>query len=200
MATRSKKASKKKTVALTSADGPLRLDLGCGTRKVGPEWYGVDKLEFPGVDRVVDLTARNPDGTFKKWPWKDDSVIEVNCTHFLEHLEVDERIHFVNELWRILKPEGQAKVVVPHWASCRAYGDLTHKWPPVSEFWFFYLARDWRASEAPHNTEYTCNFHATWGYGMNAALNPYNEERKQYMLQWYKEAAQELHATLIKKP
>ena len=69
--------------------------------------------------------------------------------YFVEHLDAKERIHFVNEAHRVLRPGGQMHLVTPDWSSCRAYGDLTHKWPPVSEFWFFYLDKDWRAANAP---------------------------------------------------
>lgn len=111
------------------AKGPIRIDLGCGKnkRKDG-EWIGVDELNFDGVDVVLNVGK-------SKWPWKDGSVDEVHASHFVEHLKPEERIHFVNELFRVLKnPQHQdgkivsgfATVIVPHWASQRAYGDLTH--------------------------------------------------------------------------
>src|ERR1700751_2644070 len=93
---------------------PLKLDLGCGTRKKDG-FVGVDIRNFKGVDKVADLT--------KGWPWKNNSVDEVYCSHFIEHLEVPERIHFVNELYRVLKPGATALIITPHWCSHRAYGD-----------------------------------------------------------------------------
>jgi predicted SAM-dependent methyltransferase len=171
--------------------GELKLDLGCGKNK--KEGYiGVDKIKFDGVDVVLDIGK-------EKWPWEDESVDSVYCSHFVEHLEASERIHFVNELYRVLKEKAQAQVIVPHWASCRAYGDLTHKWPPVSEFWFYYLSKDWRSVNAPHNSEYMCDFEVTWGYGMSQELFSRNEEYRLYAMKNYKEAITDMIATFTKK-
>lgn len=168
---------------------PLRLDFGCGPHpREGFE--GVDSRDF-GQPHRLDLT--------KRWPWKDGSVDEAHCSHFIEHLDAEERIHFVNELYRVLKPGAKCQVITPHWASARAYGDLTHKWPPVAEFWFFYLAKTWRAANAPHNDAYTCDFEVTWGYAMHQAIAGRNQEFQTNALQWYKEAAQDTVATFTKR-
>lgn len=190
---------------------PIRLDFGCGPNKIkeeGKEWLGVDSLDFPGVDLVLDLTAKeksiqNKDfsvtHTYKAWPWADNSVDEIHCSHFLEHLTADERVHFVNECYRVLKTGAQCRITVPHWNSNRAYGDLTHKWPPVAEMWFYYLSKEWRAGNAPHSTyNAEVNFVAGWGYSMHQSLLVRNQEHQQYALANFKEAAQDIIATLTK--
>jgi len=169
---------------------PLKLDLGCGKNKTAPDWVGVDARKFEGVDLVHDLT--------KPWPWKNDSVDEAHCSHFLEHLDATERIHFVNELYRVLKPGAQCKLVTPDANSGRAYGDLTHKWPPVVSFWFYYLSREWRAQNAPHNDFYTCNFAVGWGHSLRPDIAVRNQEYQQFALANFKEAAQDMIATLTK--
>lgn len=166
----------------------LKLDLGCG-KNARDGFTGVDCRDF-GQPLVVDL--RQP------WPWENDSVAEVHTSHFIEHLTAPERIHFVNELCRVLRPGAKAQIIVPHWASCRAYGDLTHQWPPVSEFWFYYLSKKWRAENAPHNDAYTCDFEATWGYLINPKIAVRNQDFQQFAMEFYKEAAQDICATLIK--
>lgn len=172
---------------------PLKLDLGCGKNK-REGFLGVDSIKFDGVDIVADLR--------EKWPWEDGSVDEVHCSHFLEHFERLERIHFANELYRVLKPNGTAQIIVPHWCSNRAYGDMTHCWPPVSEMWFFYLDKPWRSVNAPHDDiehnpkGYNCDFAATWGYAMHASLNVRPAEYQQHALTFWKEAAQDIVATL----
>jgi hypothetical protein len=168
----------------------MKIDFGCGKNK-REGFVGVDSRQFEGVDQVVDLT--------KPWPWEDGSAEEANASHFVEHLNAQERIHFVNELYRVLVPGGKCTVIVPHWASCRAYGDLTHQWPPVSEFWFYYLSKEWRAVNAPHNDGYTCDFDATWGYSLHPGLQPRNQEYQQHALQSFKEAAQDIICTLTKR-
>lgn len=168
----------------------VKLDLGCGKNK-REGFIGVDCREFEGVDVVADLRQR--------WPWEDNSVDEVHCSHFVEHLTASERIHFVNELYRVLKPGAKAQIVVPHWNSHRAYGDLTHQWPPVSEMWFFYLNKGWRAVNAPHNDAYTCDFGASWGYSLRADLLTRNEEYRQHAVSNFKDAAQDIIATITKQ-
>lgn len=181
---------KEKAAPLAPAE-PLKLDLGCGPNKRAG-FLGVDAIDFVGVDEVVDLRKA-------PWPWADGSVGEAHASHFVEHLTAAERITFCNELYRVLVPGGTCQIIVPHWNSCRAYGDLTHQWPPVSEFWFYYLNKEWRAANAPHNVDYTCDFHATWGYSMRPDLMVRNEEFRQFAMANYKEVCQDLIATITKK-
>ena len=169
---------------------PFKLDLGCG-KNPKPGFVGVDSRDF-GQAVVCDLRDT--------WKWENDSVGEVHCSHFVEHLTAKERIHFANELFRVLAPGAKATIIVPHWASCRAYGDLTHQWPPVSEFWFYYLKRDWREQNAPHNDEYTCNFDITWGYSLHEQVQTRNVEYQQHAISFFKEAAQDTIATWTKPP
>ena len=168
----------------------LRLDLGCGTRKK-EGFLGVDIREFPGVDVVADLT--------QPWPWRNGTVAEVFCSHFVEHLDARERIHFANELHRILMPGGSATLVTPHWASTRAYGDLTHKWPPVAESWYPHLNRRWREENAPHGDEYTCDFEHSFDYGISQALATRPTLEQQFAILNYKDAAQDLIAKLTRR-
>lgn len=172
------------------AETPLRLDLGAGKNK-REGFKAVDIRRFEGVDVVADLR--------KPWPWKDHSVDEIHASHFLEHLDGMERVHFVNELYRVLKKDGKATLICPHWASCRAYGDVTHKWPPVSEMWFYYLSKEWRDANAPHNDFYECDFNAAWGWSLHPLVAQRAQEYQQNATQFYKEAIQDVHVTLTPK-
>lgn len=178
-------------------DAPVRLDLGCGINKK-EGFTGVDRRKFTGVDIVHDLLV-------KPWPWKESSVTEVHMSHMLEHFGGKERVQIMNELYRILIPGGVATVITPHWASNRAYGDFTHQWPPVSEMFFYYLSKSWRKDNAPDNDAewnpegYTCDFEATWGYGMRQDLMVRNQEYQQFAMQNYKEVVLDTHATLKAK-
>lgn len=173
----------------------LKLDFGCG-KHPREGFEGVDKLAF-GQKYSVDLTDQ--------WPWDDASVEEAHSSHFIEHLRSRERVHFVNELYRVLVPGGKCQIIAPHWASCRAYGDMTHQWPPISEFWFFYLSKEWREQNAPHDDianspdGYSCDFDVTWGYSLHQGLMARNIEYQQHALTYWKEAAQDVVATLGKK-
>lgn len=179
----------------------IRLDLGCGKNKK-EGFLGVDRRKFDGVDVVHDLSAPH-------WPWKDGSVEEVHCSHFLEHLDHNaqrpERVTFMNELYRVLRVGGKATIITPHWASNRAYGDFTHADKPVSEMFFYYLNREWRKANAPDNDKewnpdgYDCDFEATWGYSMHPNLHGRNQEYQTHALTFWKEAAQDMIATLVKR-
>lgn len=175
----------------------VKLDIGCGPNpKEGYE--GVDAIAFPNVKHVCKVGD-------EPLPFADGTVDEVHCSHFLEHLTAAQRIRFLNDLDRVMKPGAKAAIITPHWASNRAYGDPTHQWPPVSEMFFYYLSKSWRKEQAPHTDVehwpegYACDFEATWGYGMNPALATRNVEYQQFALNNYKEAAQDLHATLTKR-
>lgn len=189
-------AAKRSLKQVPAPAEPLKLDIGCGSNK-REGFVGVDQYAMPGVDVVHDVR--------KPWPWPDGSVGEVVCSHFIEHLTGAERVHFVNELYRVMQPGAKATITTPHWGSNRAYGDPTHAWPPVSEMWFYYLAREWRATQAPHTditwnpAGFACDFDATWGYGVHPALTARNAEFQQFALQWYKEGAQDMVATLTRK-
>jgi ubiquinone/menaquinone biosynthesis C-methylase UbiE len=179
---------------------PLKIDIGCGANKQAG-FIGVDQYDLPGVDVVCNLAS----GT---WPWEDNSVEAAHCSHFIEHLtnlnDKWERVHFFNELYRVLAPGASCTLIFPHWASTRYYGDPTHK-EPFSEMGFYYLSKEWRLTQAIHTDSsvnsngYSCDFAATWGNGMHQELLARSEAHQQYAMQWYKEAIQDLHATLTKK-
>lgn len=212
----------------TALEQPLKLDIGCGKNKK-EGFYGLDLIDFPGVDIVADLrkprwiTARLPEelkprmegvqaivtGPPQAWGFLDNSVDEVHCSHFLEHLtnlnDKWERVHFFNELYRIMKLGATAHLVFPHWASTRFYGDPTHK-EPFSEMGFYYLTKKWRVTDnnAPHAdiefnpNGYSCDFDATWGYSLHQSLHARHQDHVQYALANFKEAAQDIMATLTK--
>ena len=166
---------------------------------MGIEHFKSNTIAFPGVDVVCDI------GT-QRWPFDDGSVAEARCSHFIEHLTSPQRVHFYNELYRVLQPGGKATIVTPHWASNRAYGDPTHQWPPVSEMSFFYLSRKWREENAPHTDArwagpigFSCDFEAVWGYGLHPNIAARNQEFQQFAMAFYKEAAQDMHANLTKR-
>ena len=181
--------------------GELRIDIGCGkSKKEG--FVGMDRRAFPGVDIVHDILDM-------PWPWGNDSVDEVHCSHVLEHLDHNQykphRVKFVNELYRIMKVGAKATIITPHWCSCRAYGDFTHADKPVSEFFFYYLNAEWRKANAPDNDiewnpdGYRCHFDATWGYSLHPAIATRNQEYQGHAMGFFKEACQDTIATLVKK-
>ena len=185
------------TPALAIEPKLLKLDLGCGPNKRGPDWTGVDCIAFVGVNVVADLR--------KRWPFKDDSADEVHCSHCIEHFTGVERCHIYNEMFRVMKKGAKATLIAPYWLSGRAYGDPTHQWPPISSFSFYYLLQGWRDQNAPHTDRknsapgYACDFDVTWGFGLHPQIQTRNQEFQQFALQFYTEAAQDIISTLTKR-
>jgi len=208
----------------------IKLDLGCGKNKAAG-FLGVDRRKFEGVDAATDFTqpgkwrfeapviggltldivATTLSELVKNalpphvYTLPDSSVEEIHCSHFLEHLTGLQRVQFMNELWRVLIPDGKAKIITPHWCSSRAYGDFTHQWPPVGEMFFWYLSKEWRAVNAPDNDiqwnpdGYSCDLQFSYGYGMRGDLVPRNVDYQNFAMANYKEACQDIHCTLTAK-
>lgn len=182
-----------KVIKLKKKAKEFKLDLGTGKGEKKPAGFiGVDIIKHKGVDQVVDLR--------KKWPWKNESVDEVNCSYLLQYFNSDERRHFMNELHRVLKPEAKAVIVVPSWSCTRAYVDARVQFPPVSEAWFCSLNKEWRDGQnCVDDSGYKCDFTPTIGYGLHPAIVSRTQEYQQHAVSFFKEAAQDVYATLVKK-
>ena len=131
----------------------MKLNLGCADRRI-EGFTGVDIA--PPADQIVDLEG--------PWPWDTSSVEEVRAHDVCEHigdcghasaeyscavcgwLAVCDpqrhplgRIHFMNELHRVLIPGGRALIETPN--AARGVGffcDPTHKTPwTLSTFKYF---------------------------------------------------------------
>lgn len=95
----------------------MKLNLGAGNDiRVG--YINHDLVALPGIDVVHDLDSY-------PWPWANESVDEVIARDLLEHL--DNFVTAMEELHRILRPGGKAKVQVPYWNSWCRHADPTHK-------------------------------------------------------------------------
>jgi len=166
----------------------LRIDIGCG--RTTPEgWIGVDSLDF-GQKHILDVR--------KGLPYADNSVSEIRSSHFVEHLTGLERIAFFNELYRVMKVGAIATITTPHWSNACAYGDPTHQWPPMSEWYAFYLNKAWRDSQAPH-ASYTCDFDYVIAGSWDQRLVGRNPEYTQTSMNTQINAWRDLIITLTKR-
>lgn len=95
---------------------PLVLDLGCGAQKQYPGNLGLDLFPTPEVDVLADVS--------RVLPFADESVDRVFLVHILEHL-ID-FLPLVDEVHRILRPDGVAFVLSPWWKYVNAVADPTH--------------------------------------------------------------------------
>jgi SAM-dependent methyltransferase len=152
-------------------DEKVRLDFGCGmTPREGFE--GVDKISNLRVSHVVDVL---------KFPlyWKESSVDEIRCEHFIEHIparEVEEGdltpfgqvsrqdmigqdmfLAFFDECHRILRPGGLITLIWPALQSARAFKDPTHRrFIPFETL--RYLDAGWRTSNNLGHYHVRCDF------------------------------------------
>lgn len=133
----------------------IKLDIGCGANKQGPDWVGMDLRPEPGVDIVHNLEQF-------PYPIPDDSCSLVTASHVLEHIspaQVDPRLSglidlligkkviskkdafkafgehhifgifmsMIDEIWRITKVGGQFAFVVPYAGSPGFHQDPSHQ-------------------------------------------------------------------------
>jgi SAM-dependent methyltransferase len=128
---------------------PIReLLLGCGRKRVkeitleglSPEWSSLTTLDFNaahGPDIVHDLDQL-------PYPFEDNSFDEIHAYEVMEHLgrQGDWKFFFAqfDELYRILKPDGQFYGTSPSWFSPWAWGDPGHT-RIIGLEQFFYLSR-----------------------------------------------------------
>lgn len=94
------------------------VELGCGLNKRKPNAIGVDILNLPTVDIVADLNNGLPF-------FEDSSIDEIYSHHVLEH--IDNLIHLIADVYRVLKPGGVFYGEVPHFSNPYFYSDPTHK-------------------------------------------------------------------------
>lgn len=98
---------------VTKPTPPLKIDLGSNDTRP-PGFLTVD--QFPPADFIVDLRER--------WPWEDSTVECLRAHDIIEHLP--DKIHTMNEAWRVLKPGGVFDIAVPCFPSEGSVQDPTH--------------------------------------------------------------------------
>jgi len=104
----------------------LKVHLACG-KDIREGFVNVDKFPIEGVEVVHNLL------TFP-WPFETNSVYEMVCSHFVEHIphdlhngcEEDGLIQFMEEAYRVLMPHGTFHITAPYYTSIRAWQDPTH--------------------------------------------------------------------------
>lgn len=118
---------------------PDRLNLGCGT-DYREGWLNVDLDPDGGleVDQRIDLFA---------FPWDlPSSAFDlVLASHLVEHVPHrvpgetrDGFLRFMEEVHRVLRPDGRLVVKTPHWESPKAIMDPTHTRVIHLDTWWYF--------------------------------------------------------------
>ena len=173
----------------------IKLDLACGDLKA-EGFVGVDIVDTEESDVVHDLRIA-------PWPWADEEVGEARCSHFFEHLEPQERIAFMNELYRVLKPEAGCMFITPLGFE-RMVQDPTHKWPPIVPASYLYFDMQWlKENKLLHYQQLhgiACDFDVRpLEFGVTPEFALRNDEHKMFAARHYLNAATDLSVLMIKR-
>lgn len=104
----------------------MRLNLGAADRPF-EGYLSVDLA--PPADIIADLSLA--------WPWPTSSVDELLAFDIIEHIA--DRIHFMNELHRVMRPGARATIETPNASRGAGYfQDPTHKSPWVLNSFQYY--------------------------------------------------------------
>lgn len=127
----------------------ILLDVGCGPYKQ-PGFVGMDIRPYEGVDIVHDWNQF-------PWPFEDESVLTVVASHVVEHVNPADGhfLRWMDEVWRILKFDGQIAISYPYAGTTGFWQDPTHcngcteatwhYWDPEEpDLYLYYRARPFK--------------------------------------------------------
>ena len=155
----------------------IRLDLASGQNP---------KDGFEGVDLFAPYAKHRVDLLQFPWPWADNSVSAIHCSHFIEHIPMvfiapDNSVspmpahgqelffRFFDEVYRILHKEGVATFIWPALQSVRAFQDPTHRrFIPGDTMW--YLHKAWREANKLDHYNVKCNFEHTVSFSFGSDI------------------------------
>ena len=93
------------------------LDIGCGNNKI-KDAIGLDIDKDTQADIVWDLNKY-------PYPIENNAFANVYAKHIIEH--INDPIAFMNEVYRITKPDGTCFVETPHFSCYVCYSEPQHK-------------------------------------------------------------------------
>lgn len=102
-----------------------------------PGYLNIDNRKEVPADLLMDIT--------EPWEFEDCSVDEVRAFDILEHIPIGKTIFVMEEIYRILKPEGILEVFIP---DCEygqgAFMDPTHQSFWCENSWLYYTNDGYR--------------------------------------------------------
>lgn len=102
-----------------------RVEIGPGSRRLGPDWETVDCRPHDGiVDHVAVWGA-------ERLPFADESVDLIHASHVLEHVPWFQTVAALREACRVLAFDGTLEVFVPdlcYMLSCLEGGRCGDEW------------------------------------------------------------------------
>jgi len=165
-----------------------KLDLACGQNKT-ENYFGIDLVAGSKVDAVMDL---------EQFPWsiESESVENIVCNHYVEH--TSDLIKFMNEVYRILKPKGEIKIVAPYYTSIRCWQDPTHK-RAINESTFLYFNKQWREINNLSHYPIDGDFDYSYAYELNESWVNQSEEIRNFAIKHYNNVINHIHIIMTKR-
>ena len=112
----------------------IKLNLGCGNKKQ-KNYINIDVRESVNPDIVADLS--------KTFPFESDSIEEIKADNFLEHIPIGKTIGLIEEIYRVLKPNGYFEHFTPSTDGRGAFQDPTHCSFWNINSWLYYTNPAW---------------------------------------------------------
>jgi hypothetical protein len=145
----------RKKIQASKEPTKIKLDIACGQNK---------QEGFTGIDIAGDADITHDLFKFP-WPIEDNSVSEVFCSHFVEHIphyrpdwgEKDGWWLFWEEVYRVCEPGAKIVVLHPYVKSDRAFWDPTHI-RFIHEMTWYYLDAEWRKVQKLDHYQTTVDF------------------------------------------
>ena len=113
----------------------VRLNLGCGYRKLDG-YINIDNRKEIEPDACVDIICG--------LPYSDSSIDEIIASDFLEHIPIGKVIFVMEEIWRVLKPNGIFESLTPSTDGRGAFQDPTHVSFWNKNSWLYYSNKEYR--------------------------------------------------------
>jgi len=112
----------------------MNLNLGCGLTKI-EGCINIDIRPEMGPDLVCDCL---------NLPYADNTIDVVYAIDFLEHIPIGKTVAMIEEIYRVLKPEGVLVHFTPSTDGRGAFQDPTHLSYWNINSWFYFMDNDRR--------------------------------------------------------
>jgi predicted SAM-dependent methyltransferase len=105
---------------------------------------------------------------------------------------------FMDEVYRILKPQGKVTIIAPYYSSMRAFQDPTHK-RSICEVTFMYFNKNWRDMNRLDHYQVKCDYDFTYGYDMPDEWKVKHEEARAFAIAHYWNIVNDIQVVLTKR-
>jgi hypothetical protein len=132
------------------------------------------------------------------WPWESGSIKELNIVDVLQYCPAKDRIHFMEEVYRVLTDDGKAAITVPYFSTVNAIMDPTTEWPPWCEQSFLYFNKEWRRSNKISDSIH-CDLDFGYGFNVPPEVSARSAEAQAFQIKNYINTVTRLTVVLTKR-